>query len=212
MKRMLRIGLPAGAEQTLQWVANFAIIRWINGMGVLAASAHLNVIRLEAFSYLVGMSFAVAASTLVGQSLGMRNIPRARKCAFISFALGGGFMGSVGLIFVALGPWLVSLITDDAEMAQLAGRCMQITGCTQFAFAAAMIFGAALRGAGQTYSVMAINLCSIIGVRLVAVIIAIEYFGAGLITVWLIFTGEMIIRGVLLSLQFKRGSWATVRV
>ena len=89
---------------------------------------------------------------------------------------------------------------------------MQITGAGQLAFAAAMIFGASLRGAGQTMPVMAISLCSIVGVRLVAVIIAIEFFDAGLITVWIIFVTELILRGSLLFLQFKGGSWATVRV
>lgn len=212
MKRMLRIGIPAGIEQTLQWTANFAIIRWINKMGLLESSSHLIAIRLEAFSYLIGMSFAVAASTLVGQSLGMKNIPRARKCAFISYALGGGFMGSMGLIFILLGPQLSALITDDRHVSTIAGCCMQITGAGQLAFAAAMIFGASLRGAGQTMPVMMINLCSIVGVRLVAVIIAIEFFDAGLITVWIIFVTELILRGSLLFLQFKGGSWATVRV
>lgn len=212
MKRMLRIGLPAGAEQTLQWIANFAIVRWINEMGALSAAAHLNVIRIEAFSFLMGMGFAVAASTLVGQSLGMKDIARARKCGFIAFALGGGLMAVMGLLFIVLGPQLVGLITDDDEMARLAGRCMRITGCTQLAFGASMIFGASLRGAGETFSVMAINLCSIIGVRLIAVIIAIEHFDAGLEVVWIIFAVELILRGTLLFRQFKKGRWATIRI
>ena len=75
MHRILRIGLPSGAEGLFIWIANFVIVVIINRMdpSAVASAAHMNAIRIESISYLPGFAFAIAASTMVGQSLGMKD-------------------------------------------------------------------------------------------------------------------------------------------
>ena len=56
IKRLLRIGIPAGIESILAWFANFGVIAVINRMDATNASsaAHMNAIRLESISFLSG--------------------------------------------------------------------------------------------------------------------------------------------------------------
>ena len=70
LKRIFRIGIPAGVEGLLIWVAQFTIVVVINKMDStsVTAAAHLNAVKIEAFSYLPGWAFATAAATLVGQA------------------------------------------------------------------------------------------------------------------------------------------------
>jgi len=212
VKRIGKIGLPSAAELSMQWLANFGVLYMVNKMGNVSAASHLTAIRLEAFSYLAGMGFATAASTLVGQSLGMGDPARARRCGYIAFASGGGMMVGFGLIFIAFGPAIASLMTDDPAIAREAGTCLRIAGFCQSGFAAAMIFSGALRGAGDTLAVMITNLASIIGIRLTSVFVAVEVFDLGLTAVWIVLACELMIRGSLMAMRFHRGRWALAKV
>ncbi|MFT3786726.1 MAG: MATE family efflux transporter [Tepidisphaeraceae bacterium] len=125
--RIFRIGLPSGVEMLLQWGANFGVLFVVNGLTNVAAAAHLNSIRIESFSFMTGMGFAVAASTLVGQSLGMKDRRRAWRCAFLAYAWGGGAMLLWGLSFILFGPFYAGMLAqDDPDVA----RCAP-TACTR---------------------------------------------------------------------------------
>jgi putative MATE family efflux protein len=212
-RRILRIGLPSGAEMMLQWMANFGVLFVVNSLGNAGAAAHLAAIRIESFSFMTGMGFSVAASTLVGQSLGMKNVARARRCAYLAYACGGGAMLLWGVAFILFGHAMAGVIAQgDPEIVQLTGDCLRIAGFVQIGFAAAMIFGGALRGAGDTISVMAVNLASIIGVRLTLVLIVGKYLGASLAWIWVVLCAELMLRGVLMFVRFKWGPWHRVKV
>ena len=61
-------------------------------------------------------------------------------------------------------------------------------------------------------AVMALNLASIIGVRLVGVLIVVLVFKQGLFGVWCVLCGELVIRGALVFGRFARGGWKDVKV
>ena len=75
-----------------------------------------------------------------------------------------------------------------------------------------MIFSAALRGAGDTVAVMAINLACILGLRLTAAMVVAFYFRGGLPQIWLVLTGELVIRGLADFLRFRHGGWRHAKV
>ena len=83
IRRLLRIGLPSGLENLLQWLANFGVLIVINQTDPsnVSSAAHINTIRIEALSYMAGFAVATGAATMVGQSLGMRDPERASRSA-----------------------------------------------------------------------------------------------------------------------------------
>ncbi len=215
IRRVLRIGVPAGFEGLLTWVAQFTIVIIINGMdrSNIAPAAHLNAVKIEAFSYLPGWAFATAAATLVGQSLGMNDPRRARRGTYIAFATGGAIMTVCGLLFIFFGGTFARwMLPSQPAIAALTARCLFVTGFIQTGFAASMIFSGALRGAGDTMVVMGINLFSTIGLRLAGVLVAVFYFKLGLVAVWCILAGELFIRGVMVWLRFEQGGWKHIEV
>jgi putative MATE family efflux protein len=210
LKRIFRIGVPAGVEGLLIWIAQFAIVIVINKMDTtnVTAAAHLNAVKIEAFSYLPGWAFATAAATLVGQSLGMKDPRRAKRGAYLSYALGGGIMTLCGVAFILFGRHFATwMLPNQPAVAALTAQCLFVTGFIQSGFAASMIFSGALRGAGDTVAVMTINLLSTIVLRLAGVLIVVFIFKQGLIAVWVVLAGELFIRGLLGWLRFERGRW-----
>lgn len=212
LKRILRLGLPNGVESGLHWIANFAVVGAANHLGNAAVTAHWNAIRIESVSFLTGMGFAVAAQTLVGQSLGMGEPKRARRCAYLAYAMGGGAMALAGVVFVIFGRPLAGLLSQNPEVIDQTTACIRTTGVIQWAFAASLIFGSAMRGAGDTLRVMQLNLATIFGIRFVGVVLVVYVYGLGLQAVWYCLCGDLLMRGILMAARFRFGAWDRAKV
>jgi putative MATE family efflux protein len=214
IKRILKIGIPSGTEWVLTWVANFAMIVILNHIDPsnTMPAAHHNTVRIEAMSYMSGFAIAIAAATMTGQSLGMKNPRRATRCAYLAFAVGGGIMVFFGLIFMIFGRKLGMWMSDDPKIAELTARCLFITGTIQVFFAAAIVFGGVLRGAGDTVVVMIINIASIGLVRFLGVLVVGLYLRLGLEAIWVVLCADLLVRGTLMFLRFVQGGWKTVQV
>ncbi|HZL34899.1 MAG TPA: MATE family efflux transporter [Tepidisphaeraceae bacterium] len=214
LRRVLRIGIPSGTEGLLTWVAQFAIlgiIFYIDPTNVQSA-AHIIAIRLESLSFMVGLAVAIAAATVVGQNLGRRDPAAAALSAHLAFLIGGGAMSVGGIMFILFRHPLAHILSDDPRIADLAATCLLITAFAQPGFAASMIYGGALRGAGDTLVVMFINLASIVGLRFVGVVIVTLGLGYGLAAVWVVLCAELTLRGLFVFARFRQGGWRHVSV
>src|SRR5690606_8114407 len=167
---------------------------------------------VESLSYMTGFAVATAAATMVGQSLGMKDPTRAKRCGYVAFVLGGGLMGVAGLLFILANGPLARAINDDPLVAGGTAHVLFIVGFGQVAFAAMMIFGGALRGAGDTTAVMIRNLGSALLVRMLGAVIAVKVLGMGLTGVWIVLSIDLLVRGVLLWGRFAGGKWTAVKV
>ena len=215
IKRLLRIGVPAGIDGLIAWLANFGVIAIINRMDATNAmsAAHMNAIRLESISFLSGIAFATAAATMVGISLGRKDPARATRCAYLAYAAGGGVMILCGVLMITLGRYPARWLSPaDAHIIQLTTRCLMITGFVQSGFAANLVFGGALRGAGDTFVVMCINLSSTVGLRFTGVLIVGLWLRLGLAAVWIVLASEIFNRGVLIFLRFLGGGWKKIAI
>jgi len=149
---------------------------------------------------------------MVGQSLGMKRPQRAQRCAYLAYALGGGIMIIAGIGLILFGKYAAMVFSDDPVVRALTTRCLFTTGFIQCGFASALIFGGALRGAGDTMMVMILSASSVFLVRLFGVIVAVHVFHAGLGGVWLVLCGELLCRGLLMFIRFANGGWKKIAV
>jgi putative MATE family efflux protein len=215
IKRLLRIGIPGGVEMMLTWFANFAIVAVINRMDPtnISSAAHMNTIRLENISFLFGIAFATAAATMVGMSLGQNDPARAQRAAFLAYAMGGGAMILCGILMITLGKYPARWLSpDDPKIVALTTHCLLVTGFIQAGFAANLIFGGSLRGAGDTLVVMCLNLSTIIGIRFLGVLIVGLWLKEGLVAIWIVLASELFLRGTLTFSRFIQGGWKRIKV
>jgi Na+-driven multidrug efflux pump len=215
VRRLVRIGVPAGVEGVLIWLANFGVVAIINRMDPtnVSSSAHVNTIRLESVSFLSGVAFATAAATMVGISLGRKDPGRAVRSALLAYAAGGGVMLICGILMITVGKYpAMWLSPNDPRIVELTTRCLRITGFVQAGFAANLIFGGALRGAGDTLAVMVLNLSTIVGLRFTGVVVVGLWWHWGLAAVWVVLAGELSLRSLLIVGRFLQGGWKGVVV
>jgi putative MATE family efflux protein len=215
LKRLFRIGIPAGTEGLVNWLANFGVIRVINGIDPtnVMPNAHMNTIRLESVSFMTGMAFGTAAATMVGISLGMKSPARAIRSTWLAYAIGGGAMTLFGILFITVGHYPAAWLSpDNPQIAELTTRCLRITGCIQSGFAAYIIFSGALRGAGDTFVVMVISLATVIVLRFAGVLVVGAWLHQGLAAIWVVLATELFLRGLLALGRFQQGGWRRIRV
>ena len=212
LKRILNIGLPAGAEQMLLQVAllNLAIV--IARLGTAAYAAHQIGLRIAAISFLPGWGFGVAATTLAGQELGANRPDRARQATHTSFFLALAVMTGLAVVLFAGNAFILRLFTNDSEVIA-AGRIVITTSAfIQPLMAASFVFAGALRGAGDTRATMVITVLSVWGLRLAAAYTFGIVLGLGLYGVWLAFGLDFAARAAFFWLRFRSGRWQTVKV
>jgi putative MATE family efflux protein len=213
MKRILRIGLPNAGESMINWAANFFLLNIVNRTVPVnvAAAAHTNAIRIESISYMAGFAIAVAATTMVGQSLGMKDHRRATRSAYLAYAIGGGFMTFIGLLFIFFSRYPASVLSGEPAVRDLTAKCLQITGFCQSGFGAFIIFSGALRGAGDTLWVMMLSMTSII-TRVGGVAIVGGLLHQSLPVIWIVLASDLFFRGVLMWARFATGKWKHIQV
>ena len=212
IKRILNIGLPSGVERFSFRIGMMTFSGIIASLGNIAYAAHQVAVNSEALSYMPGFGFAVASSTLVGQSLGASWPDRARKSGYLSYKVGALFMALMGVVFVLFAGDIMGIFSNDPRVIAAGTTPLRLAGIAQPLLAAALVFSNSLRGAGDTRFPMLINGLSVWAVRVpLAYLFAIK-FGWGLNGAWLAMAIDIAVRGSLNFFRFRSGKWALVKV
>jgi putative MATE family efflux protein len=212
IRRILNVGLPAGAEQLMLQLALINMAAIVTRLGTEAFAAHIVTLRLTALSYLPGFGFSVAATTLVGQELGARRPDRARASVIAALTMSVGVMSLAAILIFVFDAAILGFFTSDPLVVAAGVPTMQLAAAAQPVIATAFVFGGALRGAGDTRATMIVTVFSVWGLRLVLAYLLAFTFNLGLIGVWLAFNVDWLNRAVLYWLRFRAGKWQLVRV
>jgi MATE family multidrug resistance protein len=110
---------------------------------------------LTSAAYLPGVGIAIAGTTLVGQSIGAGDRAWAFRVGNGTIVLAAGYMGFIGLLIAALGPWILPLFVQASD--PLAPQVVGLGGTILWIAAGYQLFdglnlgsGFALRGAGES--------------------------------------------------------------
>ena len=212
IRRILRVGMPTGLEQLFFRIGNMAYVRVLASLGVAAYAANQVAINGWSLSFMPGFGFAVAATTLVGQSLGARAPDSAERGGYVAYRMGAGLMAVIGLVMIFFPEQIMGFFTNDQEVIGLGALPLQVMGFVQPMLAASMIFAGALRGAGDTRWPMIITAGCIWLVRLPLAYLFAIVFGWGLVGAWSAMSLDMVLRGTFNFLRFRGGGWKTSQV
>jgi MATE family multidrug resistance protein len=212
MRRILRVGLPTGVEQLLMRTGQMVFARILAELGTVAYAANQVAINGWSLSFMPGFGFALAATTLVGQSLGAEDPEGAERRGYTAFRIGAALMTVVGMAFILFPAQIVGFFTNDSQLVTLGSLPLQMVGLVQPLLGASMIFAGGLRGAGETRYPMIITSASIWFVRLPLAFLFTLVFGWGLTGAWGALAFDMSLRGFLNYLRFRSGGWKTMKV
>jgi MATE family multidrug resistance protein len=158
LRRMFRLGLPIGAQHTLEFGAFATVALMMGWMGTEAMAGHQVAINLAALTFMVPLGVGDAGSVLVGRAVGRGDPEGTRGSARAAFACGVTFMSLAGVVFLTLPHELARLYSRDLEVVTVAAMLIPIAGVFQVFDGTQVVAGGVLRGLGDTRAPMIANL------------------------------------------------------
>ena len=225
--RLLHISLPAAAESLSMVAGQMVFLSVVNRLGDAARGAHGIALGWESVAEIFGMAFGVAASVLVGQSLGAGEPAEARRSGLVAYACGGLLMTLGGAVFYTFATPLFQLYCPKPEQAAVVAAGVPVLRLVTFAMpalAACHIFSSGLRGAGDTRWPLVFTTGGFFAVRLPLTFLfcqpevrlpwgqVIPGLGLGLYGCWMAMQADLWFRGGLFLARFLSGRWQHTRV
>src|SRR5207302_4203730 len=108
---------------TTSWIG---LVRVVSSFGSRALAGYTIGMRVIMFAILPSWGMANAAATMVGQALGARKPERAEQAVWRASFYNLCFLGTVGIVFVALADPIVGLFTQDPAVLPFATNGLRI--------------------------------------------------------------------------------------
>ena len=116
LRRILRIGLPAGLQSAIFCISNIVIQAAINSLGTVVMAASSAAYNIEVVTYYILNSFSQACTTFVGQNFGAGEIRRCRKTLLLCLIEGViALLMGIGLILF-FGKNLLAIFNSNPEV------------------------------------------------------------------------------------------------
>lgn len=207
IKRILSIGIPSSAEMAFWQLASVILFRLINGFGTEAGAAYQLGLQAEGISYMPTAGFAIAATALVGRSLGARN-PGLADRYIREIVRWGIALTTVTTAILVFGPRvLMRMLTNDEVVIALGAQYLLIMGLSQVPQQISGTLSGSLRGAGDTVTPMISAGVGIWGCRIPLSFLLSRRFG--LVGIWWAINLDQFTRLVIVGAKYLGGKWKT---
>lgn len=157
-KKVLKLGLPGGIQNSVIALANVVVQSNINAFGDMAMAGCGSYSKIEGFVFLPIMSLTMAMTMFISQNLGAKKIERAKKGGRLGLLMTVGFSELIGVGFLLLAPQLIGIFSDTPEVMAFGVRQAKIETLFYFALGFSHGCAAILRGTGRTLSPMMVML------------------------------------------------------
>jgi len=212
LKRIVRISGPAAIDAFLTQMGFLFFTKIVTILGTVSLAAHQIAVRIESISFMPGFALAVSTATLVGQSLGAKDVNLAllsmRRSCYFAMAL----MGFFALIFLIFPAQMAMMFKPEPSVLSLAVICVMIAALEQPALAIYMVYSGGLRGAGDTISPMIITIVGTLCFHVPVSYLFGITLGWGLAGVWFGSALDWICRAIAIYILYRSGRWKRVRV
>lgn len=207
IRKMLGIGVPASAEMFFWQLASILLFRLVNDFGTVAGAAYQLGLQAEGISYMPAAGFGIAATTLVGRSLGAGDSRLAERYVKQLLRWSVALTACTTAVLVFCPRLLMGLLTNDKAVIELGAQYLLIMGLSQIPQQIAGTLGGSLRGAGDTVTPMIAAALGIWGCRIPFAYILSRRIG--LTGIWWAIDIDQYARLLVVAWRYRRGTWKT---
>jgi multidrug resistance protein, MATE family len=186
VRSVLKIGMPAALEQMLIAAAFVALTVVVAQLGTATLAAQQIAIVALSFSFLPGIGFGVAATVLVGQSVGARRIDEGAGAVRIARRWALGWMSAIGALVLVFAEPTMRLFTADTAVIAAGASALPVVALAQPCWAILLVLAGALRGTGNTRFPLLAN-GGTIWLTVGLAWLLLSTIGGGLIAIWAAF-------------------------
>lgn len=209
---LFRISLPGGIEQFFMQLSFLVVGVFISKLDTNAESLFRILIQIESLSFMPAVGVSIAAATLVGKSLGEKDIQKATDIGGTSSLLGILWGIFVGIIFVVVPLPLLYAFTSDQTVITLGIPVMVYMALNQPGLNYMIVMGGALRGAGDTYKVMIYTMLRLWGLFVPLSYLFILLLDQGVAGLWQAEIISILTTALIIYRRFHSKKWALLSI
>ena len=172
LRRIVRIGFPAGMQSIMYNVSNVIIQTGVNTLGTDNVTAWATYGKVDGLFWMMISALGISATTFVGQNYGAGRMDRVRKGTSVCMGIGVLLTTIVGVVLYTGGYLLVDLFTEDAEVRRISMELVRFMVPTFITYIAIEVLSGTLRGVGDAWMPLVITGVGICAVRVLWIIVA----------------------------------------
>ena len=205
MWALLKLGMPAAGQILMEIGAFSGATALCARLGPVPLSGHEIALNCAALTFMVPLGISSAAAVRVGQNLGRKDVPAARRAGWSALLLGTAFMSCAGIVFVSASRLIARLFSPDPRVIQVGATLLLVAAAFQLFDGVQTVATGALRGTGDTRTPMLANLIAYWFIGLPLGYALCFYLGWGALGIWIgLCVGLMMIGSALLIAWHRR--------
>lgn len=148
-KRILKLGLPSGIQQTLFSVGIMSLQSLVNSYGSDFIAGFNAANKIDTFAFMPIQSFSNAVTTFTGQNIGAKRMDRVHEGTVTSIVL-SVLVCLLCLVIIPVGPYLLGLFNKDVAVIEAGMIYLNNVMPTIAILAVVFTLNAVIRGAGES--------------------------------------------------------------
>ena len=215
--KLLRYGVPNGFSFFMD-VLSFSMFSFMTGHLALAALDASNIaLTMQMLSYMPLLGLGVGVQVLTGKYMGMGKQGQVYRVVKNACKMGYSYVAVLGILFFAAPHLLINLFlgsggAEAAEITRLALPLMKIVAVFIIGDCTYLIFGDAIRGAGDTKTHMIIMFVSAWLIMIPGAYYLVYVLQKGIFTVWAWLTFYSYLTAVLMLARFLQAKWRKIDI
>lgn len=212
MKRIINIGVPAFVEQAVMQGGFLVLQIIIVGLGTVAMAAYQVGINVNSLAFFPVFGFAIANTTLVGQSLGERQYKKAEHYAYEGLKITMMVAFALGILMFIFARPLAHLYSNDALVVSEAVGLIRTFGVLETFLAILNVCSSTLKASGDINYVMVSSFVGLWTCRVFVSYALIKWAGFGMTAVMIGIFLDFSSRSFMYLSRMNKGKWKYLRV
>ncbi|WP_396625944.1 MATE family efflux transporter [Luteitalea sp.] len=158
LRRLVALGAPAAAHLTFEVGVFSAVTALAGQLAPAMQAAHHIALNIASVVFMVPLGVSTAAAVLVGQHVGRRDGPAARRAGWAAIVLVLAFMASSAIAFFLRPATFIGLYTREAAVIAIGSQLLGVAAAFQLFDGLQVATTGALRGLGETRVPMLVSL------------------------------------------------------
>ena len=205
-KKIIRVGLPTGLQNTVISISNVLVQSGINGFGATAMAGFGAYLKVDGFNILPVLSFSMAATTFVGQNYGARKVDRVKKGMWITLGMVTLYTIVTGALLLIFSHQIIRLFSADTAVIAYGADAMKYFCPFYFVLGILNCLAGTVRGTGKTMPPMIIMLISMCIFRIFWIQLALPRIGT-IEGIYMLYPVSWAIGAAMMVLYTILGKW-----
>ena len=207
LRRVVRIGLPAGLQSVMYSLSNLVIQAAINGFGTTSMAAYTAYSKMDGLFWMTINAFGVSITTFVGMNFGAGRMDRVRKSIRVCLLMAAGGTIALSGLLLLLGRPLFHLFTDEQTVIAQGLIIQRFLVPTFITYVCIEVFSGALRGAGESFVPMVMTLLGVCVLRVLWVKLIAPLRGDSILFMLACYPISWTLTSILFVIYYLAGKW-----